>query len=118
MCASSVKDLPRLTDTQDCDVDEYVDCSYAERPFQLLRDVVEKGGGDVSALYGYCKNKLRDEKFDSAHVRNCFYDLMLTLAIRANNRDFIAMQGALLADTPTHPSRKRACRKFPHNRGR
>ena len=98
-----LEEYAEWADAQDCDVGEYVDYSYAERPLQLLRDVVERGGGDATALYDYCKDKSRDAKFDSSYMQEKIHDLMLALAIRANNRDFIAMQDALLAETQDDP---------------
>lgn len=98
-----LEEYAEWADAQDCDVDEYVDYSYAERPLQFLCDVAERDGCDATVLYDYCKDKLRDAKFDSPHMQEKFHDLMLVLAIRTNNRDFIAMQDALLAETQNDP---------------
>ena len=87
-------------DGNDHDVNEHIDYDYAERPFLILREVAEKGGCDDASLYDYCKAKSQDALFDTAETQDYLQDLMLVLAIRANRRDFIAVQEKLLANVP------------------
>ena len=79
---------------------DYIGGYYAKEPFDILHEAAEKGGCDVVSLYAYCNAKSSDAKFDVAEMRDNFYDLMLALAIRTRNRDFLAVQDKLLADTP------------------
>ena len=85
-------------------VADLVSYGYTERPFEILRSIAEEGGCNADLLYDYCKAKLNDAKFSKVDMQSCFHGLMLALAIRTNNQDFITVQEKLLADVPNTQS--------------
>ena len=99
-----LEEYAQWADANDSDTAEnYLSGDYGSYPITILRDVVEKGGCDSrgeAALYDYCKAKAHDDLFDFAGIRDNLHALMLVLAIRARNADFIAETDKLLAAAP------------------
>ena len=83
---------------QGCNADEYVNDEYFAQPFSILCAVVEKDGCDAVALYAYCKTQLRHLKNADWGTLDHFYDLMLVLAKRIRNADFVTVQEQVLGD--------------------
>ena len=93
-----LEEFAKWSEEQDCNVDEQVQHDYFEEPFSILRAVLEKDGCDADALYAYCKTQLRHLKNDDWGTLDHFHDLMLALAKRTRNADFVAVQEQALGD--------------------
>ena len=84
--------------TQDDNVCDYIDSDYSERPFTILGEIAEENGCDAEVLYRYCETELIKDKYAAAGMRNGFNALLLSLAKKTGNMEFLAFQDKLLGD--------------------
>ena len=83
---------------QDSDVCECMDSLYSKMPFELLGEIEDKNGCDAEELYRYCKTELTNEKYTKADMDDGLNKLLLLLAKKTGNMEFIALQDKLLED--------------------
>jgi hypothetical protein len=84
-----------LDENDQCNVDD----SYANTPFEFLSEISKTGQADTAALYAYCANEMNAPKYDEGGMRDDFHNLLLELAKKTGNEDFIALQDKLLEET-------------------
>jgi hypothetical protein len=81
---------------QDADVSESVDPNYSEQPFKILGEIADKNGCDAEALYKYCEEEIANEKYAKADMYDYINKLLLLLAKKTRNFEFLALQDRLL----------------------
>ena len=75
-----------------------------EWPFKILVEIVEKNGCDANALYQYCATERAKDKYSQAGMSYSFDKLLLSLAKKTGNVEFLALQDKLLEKAPDKTS--------------
>jgi len=75
-----------------------------EWPFEILVEIAEKNGCDANALYRYCETERAKDKYAKAGMSGGFDKLLLSLAKKTGNMEFLALQDKLMEEVPDKTS--------------
>jgi len=83
---------------QGSDIYDYMDPGYLERPFEILDEIAGKNGCDANELYQYCEAALTAGKCAEAGMNDGLNELLLSMAKKTGNMEYLAFQDKLLED--------------------
>ena len=96
ICKACIEEYAEWYDETDCEVIDYIDESYQDRPFEILKKIIAEPGVDCKELFEYCKSEMTKQKYKNAHMDEGFSDLFCKLSVIVGSDDFIEMQDKLL----------------------
>jgi hypothetical protein len=96
ICKACIEEYAEWYKESDCDVLDYIDSSYQERPFDILIQTLSKPGTDCKALFDYCKSEMVKSKYKESEMYDGFSELLKKLSVMVGSDDFIALQDKLL----------------------
>jgi len=97
ICKACIEEYAVWLRESDCEVIDYVDESYMERPFDILIQTLSMQGTDCKALFDYCKSEMQKQKYKGVMYDN-FSELFMKLSAMVGSDDFIALQDKLLKE--------------------
>ena len=98
ICKACIEEYAGWMEETDCEVLEYIDLSYQEKPFDILTRIFSMSGIDHKALFDYCKSEMLKPKYKGTEMYNGFTELFMKLSAMVGSNDFIALQDKLLQE--------------------
>ncbi|MDR1339866.1 MAG: SWIM zinc finger family protein [Prevotellaceae bacterium] len=104
ICKACIEEFARWSKYTDSEIVEYIDSySYENIPFEIMGQIAASPDTDAKQLYDYCLSEMNKDVY-SESAFNRFNDLLMTLAVRVNSSEFIALQNNLLKKIPDKSS--------------
>jgi hypothetical protein len=98
ICKACIEEYAVWLKESDCEVIDYVDESYQERPFDILIQTLSMQGTDCKELFDYCKSEMQKSKYKGTGMYDAFSKLFMKLSAMIGSDDFIALQDKLLKE--------------------
>ena len=98
ICKACIEEYATWYKESDCDVLDYIDPSYQERPFDILTQTLSMSGTDCKALFDYCKSEMQKPKYKGTEMYDGFKELFMKLSLIVGSDDFILLQDKLLKE--------------------
>lgn len=97
ICKACIEEYAAWMEDIEDDIIEYIDVTYQEKPYELLKEIAKQPEVNVSELYRYCITEMPKEKYAGSYMYDEFNKLLLELALDDNSAaEFIAIQDKLL----------------------
>jgi len=98
ICKACIEEYASWNEKQDSAVNDRIDVSYQERPFQILNKILSGQGADYKALFAYCRSEIVKSKYKKTGMYSGFSELFMKLSIKVDSNDFIILQDKLLQE--------------------
>jgi hypothetical protein len=99
ICKAWIEEFSEWFSDQGQEDQENVDDSYAKTPFEFLSEISKTEHVNHAELYAYCKNEMNAPKYDEGNMRENFHAVLLELAKKTGNEEFITLQDKLLENS-------------------
>ncbi|MDR0393622.1 MAG: SWIM zinc finger family protein, partial [Tannerella sp.] len=104
ICKACIEEYASWIQNQGEFILDYLYNEYPDRLFDLLEQAVSMKDIDNKALYAYCKEQMKDPKYETAGFSDYFDKLFSLLAQSFDVDDYIALQDKLLSEIPDKSS--------------
>jgi hypothetical protein len=98
ICKACIEEFATWHKESDCEVIEYIDLSYQERPFDILSQTLSIQGTDCKKLFDYCKSEMQKPKYKGIEMYDGFSELFMKLSAMIGSDDFLTLQDKLLKE--------------------
>jgi len=98
ICKACIEEYASWLKETDCEVLDYMDPTYQDRPFDILTQIYSMQGIDQKELLDYCKSEMSKSKYKNTELFSGFSDLFMNLSVAVGSDDFITLQDELLRD--------------------
>jgi len=98
ICKACIEEYASWLEESGCDVTDYIDPTYEEKPFEILNQICTMQGIDQKDLLDYCKSEMSKSKYSRTEMFNGFSNLFMRLSVAVGSNDFILLQDRLLKE--------------------
>ena len=114
ICKACIEEYADWHNRQESEITEYIDDNFQKDFFDLLKTMAKNGQIDKKAIYNYCRNEIKKDKYESLESFDYFNDLMAELAADIDPAGFIDLQTRLLDknEDPSSSSAERILRRL------
>ena len=98
ICKACIEEYASWLKETDCEVVDYIDEIYEDRPFDIITEIYPMQGIDRKALLDYCKSEISKPKYKGTGIYNSFNELIMDLSVATGLVDYITLQDNLLKE--------------------
>ena len=98
ICKACIEEYATWLEESDCEVIDYIDPIYTERPFDILVKTISLPEVNNKELFDYCKSEMQKPKYKGTEMTYGFNTLFMKLSVAVGSDDFIALQDNLLKE--------------------
>jgi hypothetical protein len=86
ICKACIEEYATWLEEIDSDVYEYIDITYQEEPFNIIKDIINADVVDTVELYEFCKMEMNKSKYKIHYWEDYFLDLLITTGLKCGKQ--------------------------------